>query len=95
MEVTPPRDFMDPILLLMYKTYGFAITAPLFLITLLTFLCAVLFAACLIGLIVVSVKNGRLDVPLAAEVAWKLRKQGIKLPEPIVTDEELAVALCR
>ena len=36
-----------------------------------------------------------LDVPLAAEVAWKLRKQGISLPENIVTDEELAVALCR
>lgn len=36
-----------------------------------------------------------LDVPLAAEVAWKLRKQGIDLPENIVTDEELAVALCR
>ncbi len=36
-----------------------------------------------------------LDVPLAAEVAWKLRHQGIRLAEDIVTDEELVMALCR
>lgn len=36
-----------------------------------------------------------LDVPLAAEVAWKLRKQGIRLPEDIVTNEDLVVALCQ
>ncbi|MBR5910298.1 MAG: energy-coupling factor transporter ATPase, partial [Schwartzia sp.] len=42
-----------------------------------------------------AMRKRGLDVPLAAEVAWKLRKQGIRLPENIVTDEELAVALCR
>ena len=42
-----------------------------------------------------AMRKRGLDVPLAAEVAWKLRKQGIDLPENIVTDEELAVALCR
>lgn len=35
-----------------------------------------------------------LDVPVAAEVACRLREQGIKLPDTIITDEELAVALC-
>jgi energy-coupling factor transport system ATP-binding protein len=42
-----------------------------------------------------AMRKRGLDVPLAAEVAWKLRKHGIDLPENIVTDEELAVALCR
>ena len=42
-----------------------------------------------------AMKKRGLDVPLAAEVAWKLRKQGVRLPEDIVTDEELVVALCR
>ena len=36
-----------------------------------------------------------LDVPVAAEVAFKLRKQGIRLSENVVTDEELVMALCR
>ena len=36
-----------------------------------------------------------LDVPIAAEAAFKLRRQGIRLPENIVTDEELVMALCR
>lgn len=36
-----------------------------------------------------------LDVPVAAEVAFRLRKQGIRLPEDVVTDEELVMALCR
>lgn len=36
-----------------------------------------------------------LDVPMAAEAAFKLRKQGIRLPENVVTDEELVMALCR
>lgn len=39
--------------------------APLALITLFTLFCGVLFVACLVGLIVVSVRNGRFDVPLA------------------------------
>ena len=42
-----------------------------------------------------AMRKRGLDVPLAAEVAWRLRKQGVRLPEEIVTDEELAVALCR
>ena len=42
-----------------------------------------------------AMRKRGLDVPLAAEVAWELRKQGVRLPENIVTDEELAVALCR
>ena len=36
-----------------------------------------------------------LEVPLAAEVAWHLRKQGLALPADIITDEELALALCQ
>lgn len=42
-----------------------------------------------------AMRKRGLDVPLAAEVAWKLRKQGIRLPEDIVTSEDLVVALCR
>lgn len=42
-----------------------------------------------------AMKKRGLDVPLAAEVAWRLRKQGVRLPENIVTEEELVVALCR
>lgn len=41
------------------------------------------------------VKSLGLEVPLAAEVAYRLKQQGIKLPEPILTNHELAVALCR
>ena len=36
-----------------------------------------------------------LEVPLAAKVAYELRKKGAPLPENIITDEELARALCR
>jgi len=36
-----------------------------------------------------------LDVPLAAKVADRLRRRGLKLPAEILTDEDLAVALCR
>ena len=42
-----------------------------------------------------AMRKRGLDVPLAAEVAWKLRKQGIRLPDDIVTEEELVVAICR
>ena len=42
-----------------------------------------------------AMRKRGLDVPLAAEVAWKLRKQGIRLPEDIVTNEDLVVALCQ
>lgn len=40
-------------------------------------------------------KKRGLDVPLAAEIAWRLRRQGIPLPEDIITDEELVTALCQ
>ena len=36
-----------------------------------------------------------LEAPLAAKVASELRKSGIKLPKDIITDEELARALCQ
>lgn len=36
-----------------------------------------------------------LDVPLAADLAYRLQAKGLNLPDGIVTDEELAVALCR
>ena len=36
-----------------------------------------------------------LEAPLAAKVANELRKSGAKLPENIITDEELAEALCQ
>lgn len=41
-----------------------------------------------------AMRKRGLDVPLAAEVAWRLRGQGFHLPE-VVTEEELVVALCR
>ena len=41
-----------------------------------------------------QMKKRGLDVPLAAEIAWRLR-QGIPLPEDIITDEELVTALCQ
>lgn len=40
-------------------------------------------------------KDLGLDVPVAADVAELLRRQGLKLPNDIITDEELAVELCR
>ncbi|EAX47603.1 cobalt ABC transporter, ATPase subunit [Thermosinus carboxydivorans Nor1] len=36
-----------------------------------------------------------LDVPVAAEVAHYLRRSGVSVPEQVITDDELAVALCR
>lgn len=36
-----------------------------------------------------------LEAPLAAKVASELRKSGVKLPKNIITDEELAQALCQ
>ena len=36
-----------------------------------------------------------LEAPLAAKVANELRKSGVKLPNGIITDEELAQALCQ
>ena len=42
---------------------------------------------------VCGMKKIGLDVPLAAEIAWNLRQQGVKLPEDILTDDELVAAL--
>ena len=42
-----------------------------------------------------QMKKRGLDVPLAAEIAWRLRRRGIPLPEDIITDEELVTALCQ
>lgn len=42
-----------------------------------------------------EMKSLGLEAPLAAEVAARLRRNGLKLPEGIMTDEELAVALCQ
>ena len=36
-----------------------------------------------------------LDVPLAAEIVQQLNQKGCNLPKAIITNEELAVALCR
>ncbi|MDR3564667.1 MAG: energy-coupling factor transporter ATPase [Negativicutes bacterium] len=35
-----------------------------------------------------------LDAPLAAEVAWQLRQQGLDIAADVITDEQLAVTLC-
>jgi len=42
-----------------------------------------------------KLKNLGLEVPLATEVAAKLREQSISLPPYIITNEELAVCLCQ
>lgn len=42
-----------------------------------------------------ELKNMGLDVPAAAEIAYKLRQKGIPLPDDIITKEELGDALCR
>ena len=36
-----------------------------------------------------------LDVPVAAELAERLRQKGLDLPDSIITEEELGDALCR
>lgn len=41
-----------------------------------------------------KLKDMGLDVPVSAEIADYLKHQGLKLPEGIITDDELAVALC-
>ena len=42
-----------------------------------------------------EMKRCGLDVPLAAEISWKLKKQGFMLPDNIITDEELVASLCQ
>ena len=36
-----------------------------------------------------------LDVPLAAQIVYRLRKKGIDLPQNIITNKDLVEALCR
>jgi len=43
---------------------------------------------------VTRLKELGLDVPVAAEMAYRLRQHNIKIPEGIITDEELVVAIC-
>lgn len=40
-------------------------------------------------------KDLGLDVPVAADVAFQLKQQGMPLPSSIITDEELGDALCQ
>lgn len=40
-------------------------------------------------------KDLGLDVPVAAEVAFKLKQKGINMPEAIITNEELGDVLCQ
>lgn len=44
---------------------------------------------------VARIKEIGLDVPLAADVAFRLRNKGLVLPDYIIDEEELAVVLCR
>ncbi|MBC8015036.1 MAG: energy-coupling factor transporter ATPase [Sporomusaceae bacterium] len=43
---------------------------------------------------VAFLKNIGLDVPVAAEMAYRLRQHNIKIPARIITDDELVVAVC-
>jgi energy-coupling factor transport system ATP-binding protein len=43
---------------------------------------------------VTRLKELGLDVPVAAELAYRLRELGMKIPEEIITDIELVVAIC-
>ncbi len=42
-----------------------------------------------------TLKDLGLDVPVAAEVAVRLAKKGVKLPPQVITNQELGDALCR
>lgn len=42
-----------------------------------------------------GMKKLGLDVPAAAELAWKLRDKGVKLPDDIMNTEDLVKALCQ
>ena len=41
-----------------------------------------------------EIKKMGLELPLAAYIAEKLRQRGVPVPEGIMTEEELAEALC-
>lgn len=42
-----------------------------------------------------GMKELGLDVPTAAEIAYRLREKGVKLPQSIMTTEDLVKALCQ
>jgi energy-coupling factor transport system ATP-binding protein len=42
-----------------------------------------------------TVKNAGLDVPQVTELSYRLSREGIKLPQDILTVEEMVVELCR
>lgn len=42
-----------------------------------------------------GMKKLGLDVPVAAEIAWRLREKGVKLPNDIMTAEDLVREICR
>ena len=44
---------------------------------------------------VTRIRELGLDVPVAAEIAMHLRRQGIELPDEIITDAQLVGSLCR
>ncbi len=44
---------------------------------------------------VAFLKGIGLEVPLAAEIAYRLREQGFTLPDNIITGDDLVVALCQ
>ena len=41
-----------------------------------------------------ELKRYRLDVPQVTELAWELKKEGVPLPDGILTIDEFADALC-
>ena len=41
-----------------------------------------------------EIRKAGLETPLAAEIAWRIKKKGFDMP-PVITDEELAKAICR
>ncbi len=42
-----------------------------------------------------TIKAANLDVPLAVELAGRLRKRGIKIPEDVITNEGLVTFVCQ
>lgn len=42
-----------------------------------------------------GMKKRGLEVPLAVEIAWRLRQKGVHLPKDILTNEDLVAALCQ
>lgn len=44
---------------------------------------------------VAKLKNMGLDAPLAADIAERLRTAGVAVPAGVITEDELAVAICR